>query len=398
MTTVVLVHGTSVREPDFSETLKQVKTEINQELPDVKVIGCSWGNSLGAKLNANGASIPLYDTTKSAKVEVEFEIIRWLQLYQDPLYELKLLTLQEETTEGDDDFGEDNLKQKLDDNVQRFTPSDELNSQLQEAGIFTIFDKSRKNVVKSDAYLESLKRISESNITEHRDAIARAIIAEAIAICQTSQPSPRIIIDADLRDKIVQLLADELYKSDFGIGDWLTKQVKKLAADKVTEKIKNRRGSLTDHTTPMVGDILLYQGNGQAIRDFIETYIQEAKDDVVIIAHSLGGIACVDLLVQKQIEKVKLLVTVGSQAPYFYEINALQSLKYGESLPKPPKFPSWLNIYDLNDFLSYIGGNIFPNQVQDILVDNKQPFPQSHGAYWTNKGMWKAIIGRIRSL
>jgi hypothetical protein len=39
-----------------------------------------------------------------------------------------------------------------------------------------------------------------------------------------------------------------------------------------------------------------------------------------------------------------------------------------------------------------------PNQVQDIPVDNKQPFPESHGAYWRNEGMWKAIIGRIKTL
>jgi hypothetical protein len=225
MTTVIFVHGTSVREPDFSETLSQVKAEINKELPDVKVIGCSWGSSLGAKLNANGASIPLYDAAKSEKPEVDVEIIRWMQLYQDPLHELKLLTLQEEVPEGDTDFGEDNLSAKLDSKVQEFTPSDELKIQLREARILGIFDEAIKNIVKSDAYTESLKRISEDNITEHRDAIARAIIAQTIEICETEKPSARIMMDAELRDKIVELLANELYKSDFGIRDWLTRQV-----------------------------------------------------------------------------------------------------------------------------------------------------------------------------
>ncbi|NEQ82339.1 MAG: hypothetical protein F6K26_19415, partial [Moorea sp. SIO2I5] len=113
----------------------------------------------------------------------------------------------------------------------------------------------------------------------------------------------------------------------------------------------------------------------------------------VILAHSLGGIACVDLLVTQPMAQVTLLITVGSQAPFLYEINALYSLEFGQ--PLPDFFPEWLNIYDLRDFLSYIGANLFPNKVQDILVDSKQPFPQAHSAYWTNPATWKAIIPRL---
>jgi hypothetical protein len=107
----------------------------------------------------------------------------------------------------------------------------------------------------------------------------------------------------------------------------------------------------------------------------------------------LGGIACVDLLVKECLENVALLVTVGSQAPFLYEINALHSLEFGEPLPE--HFPVWLNIYDLRDFLSYVGANVFPNKVQDVLVDSKQPFPRSHSAYWENPATWKAIIPRL---
>ncbi|MCC5636530.1 hypothetical protein LC593_11775 [Nostoc sp. CHAB 5844] len=89
---------------------------------------------------------------------------------------------------------------------------------------------------------------------------------------------------------------------------------------------------------------------------------------------------------------VKLLVTVGSQAPFLYEINALCSLEYGQ--PLPGDFPKWLNIYDLRDFLSYVGSKIFP-KVQDEEVISKQPFPRSHGAYWTNAKTWEAIFARL---
>jgi pimeloyl-ACP methyl ester carboxylesterase len=140
-------------------------------------------------------------------------------------------------------------------------------------------------------------------------------------------------------------------------------------------------------------DILLYQSRGDRIRSFIQETIQQAEPPVVLLAHSLGGIACVDLLVKQPLSQVALLVTVGSQAPFLYEINALPSLEYGEPLPE--HFPNWLNIYDLRDFLSYVGANVFPNKVQDVLVDNKQPFPRSHSAYWTNPATWNAIVPRL---
>ena len=124
---------------------------------------------------------------------------------------------------------------------------------------------------------------------------------------------------------------------------------------------------------------------------------EEAEPPVVLLGHSLGGIACVDLLVEEPLEKVKLLVTVGSQSPLFYEMDALQSLRYGQ--PLPDHFPKkWLNIFDRRDFLSYIGAQVFPDplqRIEDIEVNNRRPFPQSHGAYWANDQTWKAIIPRL---
>jgi hypothetical protein len=99
------------------------------------------------------------------------------------------------------------------------------------------------------------------------------------------------------------------------------------------------------------------------------------------------------LLVEEPLPQVHLLITVGSQAPFLYEIKALHSLQYGE--PLLPDFPAWLNIYDLRDFLSYVGERVFPEKVRDVRVDNKQPFPRSHSAYWTNPATWKAIVSRL---
>jgi hypothetical protein len=405
MTTVIFVHGISVREPKFSEEFKQIKGNFykeleNQNVKNITITPCSWGNSLGAKLNADGASIPFYDSTRNSKQssQADENIVRWAQLYQDPLYELRLLSLKTPEEQGFI-IGKESPKDKLDKKVKKFNPSEKLKDKFQESGISEVFDEARQNVVRANPYQEALETISDT-LTEHRDAIARAIIAEAMAICEREDKCPPILTDATLRDEVVKSFSREIAPDEAAFGQWLNDQLFKLP----TAYLRHRRGEISDITYPLVGDIILYQARGQEIRDLIKSYIKDAKPPVVLLAHSLGGVACVDLLVEglvnekekEQLKKVQLLVTVGSQAPYFYEINGLQSLKYGQPLSK--EFPSWLNIFDSRDFLSFIGGNIFPDKVQDIPVDNQQPFPRSHSAYWTNTATWKAIVRRIKAL
>jgi hypothetical protein len=161
------------------------------------------------------------------------------------------------------------------------------------------------------------------------------------------------------------------------------------------QHLQRQRGALTDAAYPFSGDILYYQAKGKTIRDFIQEQVENVEPPVVLMAHSLGGIACVDLLVEKNLPQVQLLVTVGSQAPFLYEIDALHSLSYGDSLPN--HFPKWLNIYDLRDVLSYVGDRqgLFPGKIKDVKVDNQQPFPESHGAYWYNSATWDAILQEL---
>jgi hypothetical protein len=109
---------------------------------------------------------------------------------------------------------------------------------------------------------------------------------------------------------------------------------------------------------------------------------------VTLVAHSLGGIACVDLLAMPNPPKVSKLITAGSQSPFLYELGALASRKPGE--PLPVGFPPWLNFYDRNDFLSYIAKPFWP-EVIDHEVRSGQPFPDSHGAYFGSEDVWTRI-------
>ena len=390
MTTVVFVHGTGIREREYQETFKIIEEKIHAQRPDVIVSPCLWGGELGAKFNNNRASIPLQDGTLALDEGEDPDIVIWGQLYRDRLYELRLLSLK--PIEAENPFG-DAPGDSLQALVASFTPTPELQAKLQETGIAEVFEEAREAVIHSQPYHQALLTVSEADVSEYYAPIARAILAQAMWMSEQQEKFPPVLTDANLRDQVAQLLTLALGEAELGLGGWLLKPLVELALPIGTNYIKGNRLELTDKVSPIPGDILLYQARGEKIREFIKQQIAQAQPPVVLLAHSLGGIACVDLLVQQQLSGVELLVTVGSQAPFLYEINALCSLEYGQLLPE--HFPQWLNIYDLRDFLSYVGKKIFPERVEDVRVDSRQPFPRSHGAYWTNADTWKAIIPRL---
>jgi pimeloyl-ACP methyl ester carboxylesterase len=159
--------------------------------------------------------------------------------------------------------------------------------------------------------------------------------------------------------------------------------------------VRRYRKTVADALSLRVGDVLLYQARGEEIRAHIKRTIGALSEPVVLLAHSLGGVACVDLLAREANLKVAALVTVGSQASFLYEIGALWSSTWGGSIsPMPP----WLNVYDKNDLLSFLAAPVFPNRVTDIEISSHQPFPLSHSAYWTNPKMWREFTVFVAGL
>ena len=71
MTTLVFVHGTGVRPTQYEENFALIQKKLGIQRPDIKVVPCLWGEMLGTKLNAQGASIPLYDATLALSEEEE---------------------------------------------------------------------------------------------------------------------------------------------------------------------------------------------------------------------------------------------------------------------------------------------------------------------------------------
>ena len=395
MTSVIFVHGTGGRKEAYDQTFQQIKQALQERRPDIKLVPCLWGDPVGAKLNKGGVSIPSYDETQGGKQRSpeEENIQLWEALYKDPSYEMRLLglrSLQSQTSAP----GKQTPAQELQGRVEDLLANPELQTKLNALGIGSFFSRAYESIVGSNSQsfsrlLDTASRPLEGDYA----AIARAIVAMIGILYREREWFDSPLVDEKLRDEAVDAILKVLTRDETSRGvvsNWLKGQLTGLALGVGTNAIKRKRGAMSDGAYPFAGDIMIYQAKGQKIRDFIRSQIEMVEPPIVLLAHSLGGIACVDLLIEQDLrDKVKLLITAGSQAPFLYEIDALQTLAFGEPLPE--HFPKWLNIYDLRDFLSYVGEGVFPSRLTDVQVDNRQPFPEAHGAYWANAETWNEI-------
>jgi hypothetical protein len=388
---VLFVHGTGVRGQAWADSFAVVKQRLLGLHLALRVNGCFWGGSEGAELKKNGASIPNYDETGGEDPSSADEnLALWAVLYTDPWYELRLLG-DWPTDEGDFAPGQVSPSSLLREQVEGFVPSQELSQLLANQDLGPYFEAARDALRATPEFDRAADTATNATLNEHRKAVARALVAFTVVGAEDSGVPP---VDGLAREEIVALVTDDLHGFGLGVAAWLTRPFKGIAQNMVTQRVARKRGALTDATSPAAGDIMRYQARGSGIRRYIRRAVADARAadpslSVTLLGHSLGGIACVDTLIQEPIPGVARLVTVGSQAPFFYEIDALASLPYGE--PLPDHFPAWLNIYDDRDFLSYIGAGVFPDRVTDRRVDNGQPFPQAHSAYWRNDAVWEHV-------
>jgi hypothetical protein len=407
MPTLVFVHGTGVRSGAYEQAMNLVRRGVDGH--DLMVADCLWGDRLGARLHGNGASIPpdLPHLAITVATPEDEQVALWSLLYQDPGYELRSLAGVGDGRGQGSAFvpGRRSPAEMLHERVtilSRDGPdSERTRSALAKIGFEPMDLREAFAAVKgSSAYRLVSTRLQEP-LTPYRLALARAIVAQAYAARirsdMTAQPdhfssaAGLPSLDGEPRDELVAAVAAELGPSELSIGAALLAPVSGLAERWATSRILQNRREISNTVYPGLGDILLYQTRGQPVRDFIRERVETADPPVLLLAHSLGGIMCVDLLVQCDLsDRVQLLVTVGSQTPLFYEMGTLTSLEWGA--PLPAHVPRWLNIFDPRDFLSYVGGRVFPGRVSDRSVNSRQPFPQSHSAYWTNPRTWQLML------
>ena len=418
-TNFVFVHGTGVRQPAYGITLAKIEQHLKNKDQYYQVHECYWGEEHGSNLNEGGKSIPTFDTNRSIDgflSEEDYKIGLWNLLYQDPLFELGILSLRE--SESQSILSPKTAGKVLEQTLENFNPSQTLLYQLAEAGINqAVFMQAKKSILDDNNYQNAIHQ-AQPPLGDYRFAIAKALVAQSAIFVSRQDGAQALCFTGKRRDQIVDQIVSEIGGSERGPVDWV-KNLLQEKLPKFLDSAKNitinsvlqiptslalrKRGSLSESVAATTGDVILYQARGQGIRDFIRSKIQEIKhqeptNPLILLAHSLGGIAAVDLLLESNPPEIDLLITVGSQAPLLYEWNALVNMEYKLGAKLPDDFPRWLNIYDEKDFLSYVGAGIFPDQIEDKKVSNGQPFPASHGAYWDNQMVWEIIFERIANL
>jgi hypothetical protein len=375
MKSLLFVHGINVRGEAWFRGLELIAQKAAKFLPGVKVSGCEWGDTRGAYLHRGGASIPDFDKTGNAASAVDDASRgRWFLLTDNPLLELRILP--EEAYIGEKP------------GLEIFTFIPPLANRTEILNLLKRWEVADP----WPAFIGDIATDTEWKLVVESITATAPAVCEKLARAVTAAYQQRLraegypALGGAQRDELKDALVNPLGGPPLGIGDWFL--------DRLTNFGERRRGKLSDTTTPAAGDVIRYQARGEEIRKYIAERVKETSA-TVILAHSLGGIACVDWLASKEYAekgpKIDRLITVASQAPYFYEIDALVSRPYGAGLPDT--FPKkWLNIFDKADFLSYMAAPMFPGRARDVEVDNGQPFPDSHSAYWHNdKQVWKAV-------
>jgi hypothetical protein len=304
---VLFVHGTGTREPHFSTMLKRVGAALEGY---ALVRPCYWGESEGSKLNAAGASIPSYYSTRSLAESLravepdrpeDYEVAIWDLLDKDPLVELRLLA----TTSGPtDELSPKQGGQSLD--FDRLTAweatlpaGSEPRRQIDAAALGSLLAEACDVVGQSDAFLGAVFTGDKKIFCV---AVARAVVAMTFLLAnQRDLPAPART-DPKLRDDIVDGIAQilsgaqiEAHVSTRGfLNDLLIKPLMGLVvnagANIASNQIRRRRGAIHDATTAMAGDILLYEARGEGIKRFIKDSIMKSGGPVILMAHSLGGL------------------------------------------------------------------------------------------------------------
>lgn len=403
----VFVHGTSVRKEGFVKDFQRVDAalRVGAGAYAVEAHPCLWGEVFGAKLNAGGKSIPTYDLTRKPTVppsEEAYWQTLWQVVLQDPYYELDLIALRPLPPAVPLPPGTLSVGAKLFNTLSSFDPAAVT---YYPPGIEHADLEAARAKLAGDAKIEETISKAVPPMLDYRLTIARALVSLAL---QSAVRRERVDLSMEDRERFKDALVDDVLGGrEGGLFEWVKNQAWRLVSPVLQDSLTDfgylpHRGSLSDQASPFFADIIMYQGRGQEIRDYLAAAVQHAGGKggpTVLIGHSLGGIVCVDaLLMQPELRRqVPLLVTYGSQSPLFYEWNALAGLRWGQ--PLPMDFPRWINLWDPRDPLAYVGEGVFPNGgPTDVQVDNGQPVTGAHTAYSANPRVWEIVRAEIAGL
>ncbi|WOX12552.1 hypothetical protein [Streptomyces sp. N50] len=195
----------------------------------------------------------------------------------------------------------------------------------------------------------------------------------------------------------------------------IRERVVSVSGASVTDRL---RTGLLPPLTEFLGDVLTYYRqrnapvaeNNRGIGDKLADVLKEAnagrgpRDPFVLVAHSMGGNIVYDLLtgvLEDAGVTVDLLVTAGSQVAFFEELSLFAPHPRdvpgtaGLRLPRPRSVRRWVNVYDLNDLLSFRAEPVFEG-VEDYSFRSGRV--RAHSAYFLLPSFYARLGARLGPL
>lgn len=390
MASVVFVHGIGVRGEDYPGVWPHLQNSLARLRPSLPSALCYWGGDFGARLRTPGEpELPLDDELDPTEAQ---RLAEWSAFTVDPTWELASLLesaqhkpqvtprMPGQLPAGPAirsrlvDLGADPPIGYADAGLAPYLP--DAVDDLLAAGVTAVC------LARADAIGPVLPA-----------ALARAVVAYTLV--RAERAGAAVLTGNDL-DVVVNQTISALGGTPMGVTDWLRGFAMRLVRPyleaglrPVTWAMSRAREPITRGVTPYLGDVMVYLARGEAIRDEIVRQVEGVNPPTHVIAHSLGAIACLDLLLAGRLPSVVSLVTVGTQISYLYRIGALPSLAYGTV---PPKLPRWINVYDRYDFLSFPAEPVFGSAVvTDHPIRGGVPFPMSHSAYFRSAAFYDLL-------
>ena len=242
-TNFIFVHGTGVRQPAYGVALKKINQHLKNKDQSYQVHQCYWGEENGSKLNEGGKSIPTFDTNRSidgSLSEEDYKIGLWNLLYQDPLFELEILSLRE--SESPYIPRQETAGETLDKTIKSFFPSQTLLEQLTEAGINKdVFVQAKENILEDKKYQNAIHQV-QPPLGDYRLAIAKALVAQSAIFVSSQDGSQALCFTGQRRDQIVDQIVSEIGGSDRGAVDW----VKNLLQEKLPKFLDSAKNITTN--------------------------------------------------------------------------------------------------------------------------------------------------------
>jgi hypothetical protein len=403
---ILFVHGVKVRHDRFNNLLKTLREEIASRLSGMQVEGFFWGDR-GVQTPYEGKSIPDFQVgARALDLALPIQDLPLSEnqlkmfLLEDPYLELLAWQDREEFDPAGAGFT------PLPVNVQQ------RNHMLytKKPHIITIFQnhQSLRDAIGGEAVLgDTIATIVQRafNLAGRMDrSLSTDEIIAPLSRCLTAalysvSPAQSEIFDSEfswslVEDQVRNILEQELG----GQRGWVGQKAKlgSFAAFTLIMRLGIRQ-RIMKSLAVFIGDILAYFAQRDMILRELDHKVVDivgtSNDPLWLIGHSLGGIICFDYCCRTS-RTIERLVTVGSQVGLLGELEILKSNSGAPILEKPKHVKNWLNIYDPNDFLSFLANPIF-SEVTDIEINTQAPFPLSHSEYWKRLEVYNALTTEL---